>query len=789
MEHILNLFDKVRVYQEENKPFLHKPLLLLFALGHCYQQYDRMIPFSVADRALKRLFSDFYLAGLESGNTHYPFGKLENDRLWEVEKSKELKRTSVGHLLKAELFEKNIHGGFKEDIYQALINDKSLIMKIVDQILKKYFPAEKHDQLRTAVGLKKPEENTDHQQENINDFSDFYQNNSMEIKPFSVKIESANDQKNDFIAYLNSLHNLNASGANALAESQALNRYFADIYEPFPLIDDVFQALTDGEDCVVAITGHAGDGKSTVSLDILKKLRGLDLREPLETPLKEREVVEWPSPQGTKRISIVKDMSELTADLRLQWINQAFDRHEKGSWLIISNTGPLLDTLKKFTEHVGDMESQILQCLDQSYASGNIGPHTLQFSKPLIILNMTRLDNVALGARLLTRLINHSAWQQCLGCSAQSTCPLQRNRRALQLAGAIPEIRVRWIYQRLTAYEQRLTVRQMIAHLALSLTGGLTCEQAKQQASEGLDNSTESLANILFSESFFGYRQGNPWLVAENLRAVALIHRLIFGGPIAVNFERQLSTYDGMGWALLPDVLSPINQRWRVLAGESAGVRWRFAQRRMAYIFGQPISGAEASADIFLDTFLQSPRLRDFDQWQQDRSFKTFSMVEQRRFCKACLRVFLEIFSGFSAGQFQKYQDRLYLTLRRPDREIVQPTQLVMATLDFAQFTLRYDPVRGVPKLEFEDKGKVFSLPLPLPLLDYIQRRHNGELGSELARIHLAQLEWFRAELLRSVSTPDPASGQVVLLRAGIDGQVYLHHYLLDDQRQRLERE
>ena len=35
------------------------------------------------------------------------------------------------------------------------------------------------------------------------------------------------------------------SGANALAETQALSPYFGELYEPFPLIDRLVEALTD----------------------------------------------------------------------------------------------------------------------------------------------------------------------------------------------------------------------------------------------------------------------------------------------------------------------------------------------------------------------------------------------------------------------------------------------------------------------------------------------------------------------------------------------------------------
>ncbi len=59
--------------------------------------------------------------------------------------------------------------------------------------------------------------------------------------------------QNKFIAYLNSLHNLKASGAKAPAESQALGPYFGELYEPFPLVDRLVEALTDKVKRVVVL--------------------------------------------------------------------------------------------------------------------------------------------------------------------------------------------------------------------------------------------------------------------------------------------------------------------------------------------------------------------------------------------------------------------------------------------------------------------------------------------------------------------------------------------------------
>ena len=617
MDTIENKFLNIRTYLEAGLPALHKPLLVLFMLGRYYLSKERLVPFVLVDNALTQLFDSFYPAASERLNTHYPFGKLENDGLWEVEHSRILKRTSVGHLSKSELLEKNIHAGFTLDIYNTLIADKKRIINIANQLLQRYFPMEQHASLRAAVGLP----------QTLEGVRDMWDGNhaepSMPTPPMNPAYPSQKDAvdsvHNGFIAYLNSLHNLGAGGANALAETQALNQYFAHLYEPFPIVGAVLSALRDGVNRVVVLTGHAGDGKSTVALDVFKHLRGLPPNDPLQQPLAERETTE--SPVGP--VTIVKDMSELGAEIRMQWLADAFG--QPGSWLIISNTGPLLDSLDKYVKQhgiAGDIESDLLAKMDETYAEGVLDAHTLHgFPKTLVIFNLTRLDNVALGARVLGKMLNHPAWADCAGCPADGSCPLQLNRRALLSLGVMAEDRVRWVYQRLTHYEQRLTLRQMLAHLALALTGGMDCRQAQRHVedstAEGTEKGVDGLAEIMFSEGFFGYRNGKPWDKALGLRAVALARRLVAGGPVAVDYERQLLRIgaEGVVWAGIPEPLVGLARCWGAKATNAAGVRWRFALRRMLYVFCLP-NGQETSANLFFDTFLRSPKLREFDYWQ-----------------------------------------------------------------------------------------------------------------------------------------------------------------------------
>lgn len=771
----------VQVRRFKGSYLLNKPLLLLLTLGRCQQRKDRLASFSLYEDALFSVSHDFGRL-----NAVFPFGRLLTDGVWEIPDNSKLYRNSSGDLLRSELIERNIIGGFPFEIYSKLSNDSELTQTIALILLKKYIPQDKWEVVISKFNIIPSRIDCFIQENGSSD----YHLAGMQTKQISkakAKDDSMAKNTNGFISYLNSLHNLQANGANALAESQALNPYFGEIYEPFPLIDGLIKTLKDNFEKVIILTGHAGDGKSTVALDVLKKLRNLPPANPLGQPLNEREDIDI----SGSRVTIVKDMSELSDKRRQQWLDQAFS--EPGSWLIISNTGPLLDSIVEYAKNVGTDqeidESKILEYLDRPLSDDLQDKHILDgFSKKLLILNLTRLDNVDLGAKILTKLVKHSAWEQCNGCSIESACPLMLNRKAMLEAGPIVEERVRWIYQRLHAYEKRLTLRQIVAQLAIGLTGGMSCEEAQQQVAtsvlKGPDRGTAGLEHILFSESFFGYRSGKPWPQAEGLHAIALLRRSTFGAPVAVNFERSLSVEAGISWAMLPPSLAWIGARWRQRAGEPDGVNWRFALRRMAYLFGKITPGREGFAATFLDTFLQSPSLRDLDQWKAAGKL-TLSFIDINRLRTSCLQVLLEIFSGFSAGQFRS-KDSLYLTMCRSDKAVVQSTQLVSESLPFKEFKLRFDQNRHTPALDFSN-GKV-ELSLTLPLLDYIRRRDSGELGNELSPIHQSQLDWFRAELLRVTSGTKSNQDQIDLLQVGIDGEVCLYQYFLDKKSGILEQ-
>ncbi len=78
--------------------------------------------------------------------------------------------------------------------------------------------------------------------------------------------------------------------------------------------------------------------------------------------------------------------------------------------------------------------------------------------------------------------------------------------------------RVAWVYRLLYEYGKRLTLRQMSAHLAYSLTAGLDCGRIREMAESPTPPPVN--AYYLFYNRFFGFRGASMDEKAQRLKAV-----------------------------------------------------------------------------------------------------------------------------------------------------------------------------------------------------------------------------------------------------------------------------
>jgi len=152
MSDIEHLLTSVNIWKSGGDQAFHKPLLLLYALGHYKRGGNRLIPYKVVDRDLSALLRKFGNASIPP-KTYYPFWRLRNDGIWEVERSDLIRTSSQGDAWKTDLEKFNVGGGLIPSIYSVLVNNPSLIDSIADKILRKFFPLNSHQNILQAVNL------------------------------------------------------------------------------------------------------------------------------------------------------------------------------------------------------------------------------------------------------------------------------------------------------------------------------------------------------------------------------------------------------------------------------------------------------------------------------------------------------------------------------------------------------------------------------------------------------------------------------------------------------------
>ena len=159
---------------------------------------------------------------------------------------------------------------------------------------------------------------------------------------------------NGFVDYLNSMNNANSDTAEALAESQVLSAYYEKIQIQRKLGSYIANRIRNHENLTVVLTGHAGDGKTSILVQVLRELELL----PPDTPLEDEK---YYSKDGIS-VYAVKDMSELPEAKQIEFCRKALHAPKNGhSAIVISNTGPLLKCLEALyrEQHEGKFDEAV----------------------------------------------------------------------------------------------------------------------------------------------------------------------------------------------------------------------------------------------------------------------------------------------------------------------------------------------------------------------------------------------------------------------------------------------
>jgi putative restriction endonuclease len=152
-DELLFAVRNVSVWKKKEERAPHKPLLILYALGHFLNEGTAKIAFTKYYEPFKRLLEEFG-PPRKTNHPEYPFWHLQSSGIWEIEPAKGwVVKTGGSSPTKAELERRNALGGLVPAVQELLVNDPTLAGDIVSLLLTNHFPDSIHEDILAAVRL------------------------------------------------------------------------------------------------------------------------------------------------------------------------------------------------------------------------------------------------------------------------------------------------------------------------------------------------------------------------------------------------------------------------------------------------------------------------------------------------------------------------------------------------------------------------------------------------------------------------------------------------------------
>jgi len=589
---------------------------------------------------------------------------------------------------------------------------------------------------------------------------------------------------NRFISYLNSMNCNDAASENALAESQACDPLFSFIHIEHPMVDIVRNFLTQQRKTHVVLTGHAGDGKSTIALDIFKQLNKLPSDRALTVPLKPRENITL---SHDKTISIIKDLSEWSDDEKQKLLTEILEGNN--NFLLVSNTGTLLNLFSNYGYETlkfskAETEPLLLEAID-SEKPFNLEYGGNQFS----VINLALQDNLFIAKKIFMRMLESGSWTECESKLCHHQCPIYRNIYLINRYKTQITDRIFMAYRRMYEYGTRLTLRQLTAHLTYILTAGLDCKDIFKFSSRP---DKPLMSEFMFYNRFFGDNGKSLDRSALQLKAIQKIRQQGFGELPCPTWERKLWLLTSaqsfkIGISFIEEEFDLVRNygsgEWNIEDKGLSSDQARDQVRRMLYF----LYDFPSQDDSFIHHFLGSPAIMKWWNWQKDNA--VLSLAENGNYKQRIFQVLQEQFAGLRLPENTPNDRMLYITLSQHNHEVRQSAQVVLAQIDFeSEFSLvLFEQINslGDKRRDIYLKGngrlQAISIPLTLPFLDYVLMRQRGEAGEVLRAAYAARLEQLKSQLLKLGNRKN--NDDVLLVRLGTNNTFKRQIYCVRNNR------
>ncbi len=540
---------------------------------------------------------------------------------------------------------------------------------------------------------------------------------------------------NDFVKYLNGLHNYNAQNQNAYGEKNVQSPYYERTQVPIDVCQHIINLIEKEEPHIIILTGHAGDGKTSIMYQVLKQF-GVDI---LSSQVSEQPITEISTESG-KILTCIKDFSELSEEKRLSTLNQLMvSLANKKYGFTVANTGPLINTFGALFRDEKEQEQARMDIIDAM--DSNTGAIRNIHGYPMAVINVAAIENTGFAERFLSKIQAEDLWEKCELCNKKSYCHIWNNHRLiLDNKDRVYEF-IRYYYIWQTEYGTRLTIRSMTEHLAYIFTGGDGCEDVKPG----------KLHKKLFSNLFFGYEGiiSNP--LAENIIAVRLAKESnIYLKRLRADEELLIRrNYKHTFGSSVNEVISDVDT-YTALNQE-----WDNELRRM-YLFMSIVPDEQHKKDIE-DIFS-----RQFYPYYMVRNENTKPIRAQKDLVIDALRM---IYTGTVSNS----ANLIPITMSS-EGGISQSVQLIAGTLNTGDIDIRKEPDsdmnKGKNNLYLKIK-KIHSYHLTLPMLDHFAELRDGVIATNIDPQLSHGIENLKATILSVADIDEDRLDMLVMSNSG----------------------
>jgi hypothetical protein len=559
---------------------------------------------------------------------------------------------------------------------------------------------------------------------------------------------------NDYINYLNSMNNANSSNENALAEAQITNPYYEKIRVERNLGKYLAQKIKNKPTSII-LTGHAGDGKTSLIYQILRQFDLLEANKNLKV------ADELYSERMGKSIFYVKDMSELSEVEQEKLLLKCLNAKKEGnSSILVSNTGPLLNTFKRVNDSP-EIEMKLLELMDENEGiESNVAGHEI------LLINMARIDNVVLAPKLLKKLLSEELWNPCNQCEKNSMCPIYNNYQTInnniENVNNVLSAFYRWLFEN----DRRLTVRQILSHLSYSITGNLDCSDVAENQSE-FQNVVHKF-NYHSSNLFFGYIGIENDDESNQIQAIREIQHLKLDSK---ELHKDYSLFVKQDFSYLSrEVQSIAEQIWAKyhreythnslnLLKDEKPYKLRKAIRRMQIMFG--MHDIDSLNTLYSSLF--SPVFAKFLLIRNEEIGTRENRELRNKITKALYFIFVGSLNGYENS------DEIYLPLIRYGSGL-QNVQLLQGKIEKREIKLIQiyresifdeDESHYILNLKFAKVTK--SFPVSLMLFDYLDKTSKGAVSTRINPSLSHGIDTMKAKLYEKYKFKDNHTTEVLV--------------------------